>query len=588
MKKYILVVIFMVSTLQVFSQKKSKKLPKKNDSINEVINVVTSYTPTIADAFKIKKNPRVLLSNNTKKQQLSYSIFSAPVASTFIPKSGVVKGIDLGQKERLFDNYIAVGYGNFNTPFLEAFLHQNRKFESEYGLYLKYTSSEDGIETTSLNNGYSDVSLGAYYRKEERIFVWKIGGSIQQQKYNWYGLPAIPFDDQSINAIAEKQTYRFYELESELIFEDSYFSTVKASLSFFDDFFGSKEISFSLNPNFKLPLDRINRSFKDLKLHTSIHYLQGEFEQNYMDESNITYSFFKLGIHPIYKIDWKRFNIKLGSKVYLNFDLENSLTDILAYPDVQITYPIISDLITIYMGAGGDLHTNSFQSITKENPFVSPTLFLTQTNEQYNLFGGINGKFSSNVSFKVKASYKSNEDQVLFVRNNSKSDGVFNTSTSLLGFQYGNSFNVFYDDISSLSIFTEIEVAINNGFTIGGNLQSNSYTTTFQQEAWNLPKLEGSIYGNYKDDQWYGTANIFFVGERKDLFYSGIFPSTTAGMQSLEAFVDVNLNGGYHFNDYFSAFVKLNNILGSNYERYANFNVQGFQALAGITYKFDF
>ena len=97
MKKYILVVIFMVSTLQVFSQKKSKKLPKKNDSINEVINVVTSYTPTISDAFKIKKNPRVLLSNNTKKQQLSYSIFSAPVASTFVPKSGVVKGIDLGQ-----------------------------------------------------------------------------------------------------------------------------------------------------------------------------------------------------------------------------------------------------------------------------------------------------------------------------------------------------------------------------------------------------------------------------------------------------------------------------------------------------------
>ena len=268
--------------------------------------------------------------------------------------------------------------------------------------------------------------------------------------------------------------------------------------------------------------------------------------------------------------------------------MENSLTDILAYPDVQITYPIISDLITIYMGAGGDLHTNSFQSITKENPFVSPTLFLTQTNEQYNLFGGINGKFSSNVSFKVKASYKSNEDQVLFVRNNSKSDGVFNTSTSLLGFQYGNSFNVFYDDISSLSIFTEIEVAINNRFTIGGNLQSNSYTTTFQQEAWNLPKLEGGLYGNYKDDQWYGTANIFFVGERKDLFYSGIFPSTTAGIQSLEAFVDVNLNGGYHFNDSFSAFMKLNNILGSNYERYANFNVQGFQALAGITYKFDF
>jgi len=52
--------------------------------------------------------------------------------------------------------------------------------------------------------------------------------------------------------------------------------------------------------------------------------------------------------------------------------------------------------------------------------------------------------------------------------------------------------------------------------------------------------------------------------------------------------VDVNLNGGYHFNDFVSAFIKLNNVLGTDYERYANFNVQGFQVLAGATYKFDF
>jgi len=28
--------------------------------------------------------------------------------------------------------------------------------------------------------------------------------------------------------------------------------------------------------------------------------------------------------------------------------------------------------------------------------------------------------------------------------------------------------------------------------------------------------------------------------------------------------------------------------LGTDYERYANYNVLGFQALAGVTYKFDF
>ena len=287
-------------------------------------------------------------------------------------------------------------------------------------------------------------------------------------------------------------------------------------------------------------------------------------------------------------MNWNKLNIKLGTKIYLTSDIENSLTDILAYPDVEISYPLISGLLNLYTGAGGDLHMNSFQSFSEQNPFVSPTLFLTQTNEQYKVFGGITGTVSSNISFNLKASYKSDEDHALFVRNNSKSNGVFNATTSLLGYEYGNSFNVFYDDISTLSIFGEIEIAATKRVVIGANIQSNSYTTTFQQEAWNLPKLEGAIFGKYKNDKWYANANIFFVGERLDVNYNGTFPSTISNIQSLEAFADINLNGGYHFSDFFSAFIKLNNILGTDYERYANFNVQGFQALAGITYKFDF
>ena len=588
MKTYILVVILMVSTLHVFSQKKSKKGVKNKDSIIEVINVVTSYTPKISDAFKLKKSPKIILSENTKKKKLSYAIFSAPVASTFVPKSGVVKGIDVGIKERLYDNYLALGFGNYTTPYIEVFLHQNRKYETDYGVYLNYISSENSIKNTSLNTGYSTLNLGGYYMKKAQNFSWKIGGNVQQQKYNWYGLPAITFDQESIEEIAEKQAYGFYELEGELVFEDSYFSTIKTSLSLFDDLFGSKEIGFTLKSNFNFPLTRINRNLKDLELQTSIHYLQGEFQQNYLNEATSNYRFFNVGIHPIYRINWNKLNIKLGTKIYLTSDIENSLTDVLAYPDIEISYPLISGLLNLYTGAGGDLHMNSFQSFSEQNPFVSPTLFLTQTNEQYNLFGGITGTVYSNISFNLKASYKSDEDHALFLRNNSKSNGIFNATTSLLGYEYGNSFNVFYDDISTLSIFGEIEIAATKRVVIGANIQSNSYTTTFQQEAWNLPKLEGAIFGKYKNDKWYANANIFFVGERLDVKYNGTFPSTISNIQSLDAFADINLNGGYHFNDFFSAFIKLNNILATDYERYANFNVQGFQALAGITYKFDF
>jgi len=584
MKKYSFVLILIMSLGQVFSQKK----PKKKDSIVEVINVITSYTPTISDAFKIKKTPKIILSNTISKKKLSYSIFSAPVASTFVPKSGVVKGIDVGKKERLFDNYLALGFGNYTTPFIEFFLHQNRKFETDYGIYLKYTSSENGVKNTFLNNEFSTLNLGGFYLKEERGFTWKIGGNMYQKQYNWYGLPNISFDNNIINSIAAEQTYGFYEVESEVVFEDSYFDNIKGALSLFDDKFGSKEVGFLLKPSLKIPLGFISKNLSELELQTNINYLQGEFEQNYLNNSNIKYSFFNLGIHPVYRVNWNKLSIKLGSKIYLTSDIENSLTDILAYPDIEITYPVITNLINFYAGAGGDLYMNSFQKFSEQNPFVSPTLFLTQTNEQYNLFGGINGTISSNISFNVKASYKSDEDHALFVRNNSKSNGVFNASTSLLGYEYGNSFNVFYDDISTLSIFGEIEIDASKRFSIGATIQTNSYTTTFQQEAWNLPKIEGTIYGKYKNNNWYANANIFFVGNRMDVQYNGTFPSTIASIESLDAFTDMNLNGGYHFSDFFSAFVKLNNILGTDYDRYANYNVLGFQALAGITYKFDF
>ena len=584
MKKYSFVLILIMSLGQVFSQKK----PKKKDSIVEVINVITSYTPTISDAFKIKKTPKIILSNTTSKKKLSYSIFSAPVASTFVPKSGVVKGIDVGKKERLFDNYLALGFGNYTTPFLEFFLHQNRKFETDYGIYLKYTSSENGVKNTFLNNEFSTLNLGGFYLKEERGFTWKIGGNMYQKQYNWYGLPNISFDNNTINSIAAKQTYGFYEVESEVVFEDSYFDNIKGALSLFDDKFGSKEVGFLLKPSLKIPLGFISKSLSELELQTNINYLQGEFEQNYLNNSNIKYSFFNLGIHPVYRVNWNKLSIKLGSKIYLTSDIENSLTDILVYPDLEITYPVIPNLINFYAGAGGDLYMNSFQKFSEQNPFVSPTLFLTQTNEQYNLFGGINGTISSNISFNVKASYKSDEDHALFVRNNSKSNGVFNASTSLLGYEYGNSFNVFYDDISTLSIFGEIEIDASKRFSIGATIQTNSYSTTFQQEAWNLPKIEGAIYGKFKNNNWYANANIFFVGSRMDVQYNGTFPSTIASIESLDAFTDMNLNGGYHFSDFFSAFIKLNNILGTDYDRYANYNVLGFQVLAGITYKFDF
>ena len=71
MKTYILVLIILISSLNAFAQKKSKKPLKNKDSIVEVINVVTSYTPTISDAFKVKKIHELLSVEIQKRKNLT-------------------------------------------------------------------------------------------------------------------------------------------------------------------------------------------------------------------------------------------------------------------------------------------------------------------------------------------------------------------------------------------------------------------------------------------------------------------------------------------------------------------------------------
>ena len=142
--------------------------------------------------------------------------------------------------------------------------------------------------------------------------------------------------------------------------------------------------------------------------------------------------------------------------------------------------------------------------------------------------------------------------------------------------------------MKTTSIFVELEYIFNEDLLFSSQVQYDNYTTTNAQEIWNLPSLQSSFSAKYKVEKWYATANIYHVDERADTLYEAQFPSNTIGINTLKSFVDVNLSGGYHFNDQFSTFLRLRNILNKQYQRFANFDTQGFQVLGGITYKFDF
>lgn len=587
MKKHVwLLVMFTITIVNA-----QEKTTKANDTIKtEVVKVVTSYVPKITDAFKIKQKPVITHTKETEKKKLDYQIFSVPVASTFIPKSGTLKKIDLGKRERLYANYLSAGFGNTVTPFVEGYFRRSMSHDSELGAYARFIMSLDPVQNTRLSSTYYNLDLDITHQQTERYFTWEAGLNLERNKYNWYGLPSnINFTDRVIDAIEEDQTYGYYNLFGSIDFDESYIDKANGSLSFFSDSYSSAEFSINLGTDFKFPLDQINRSLNDLSLHTSLNYIGGKFDKSYEDQNKVNYSFFTAGLHPMYKFDIKDLAVKLGGKVYFSLDIENNANQFFVYPDIELSYPIVKDFANVYVGATGGLHNNSFKNFSDDNPFVSPTLNVLQTNEKYNAFAGVRGKMGQQFSYNLKGSYANIENQPFFNLNYSKSDGNRTTGSNafiLFGYEYGNSFRVIYDDIKRVSIFGEVAFEGIKDLTIGANIEVNQFTLTNSEYAWNTPKVKGEIFGTYKVEKWYAGANFFFTGARKGVQYDG--PAATPYTSiDLKSYIDINFNGGYQFHDDFSVFLNLKNVLNNSYQRYTNFGVQGFQAMAGLTWKFD-
>ncbi|WP_254712417.1 TonB-dependent receptor [Polaribacter sp. BM10] len=585
-KGFLLIIVILV----VFSANSQEK---KKDTVveTEVVNVVTKYNPKIADVKKIKNNPTIQLLKKSDKKKLKYSIFSAPVASTFIPKTGVVKGINVGVKERVYNNYFAAGIGNYISPYAELFIYHNTRFNDEYGVHATFNSSEENIKDTKLNSTFLNFKSSTYFKKEERYFDWKVGLDVERNHYNWYGLPTdILYSEAVINGIEEDQNYTYFKTTGHFKFHDSYIDYGNITASYFTDKYNSSEIYASFNTKLDFPLDFINYNLNTISFDAGVEVLNGNFTENYNNSDGINYNIITAKLIPEYKHEFGNLLLKASLRTFVSVDTENDITNFFMFPDLFLQTPIYKQYVNIYTGLTGNLETNTYKKFTEVNPYVSPSLFITQTAESSNIFLGLKGNLTKSISYNIKASVVKEEDKPLFLRNNTKSNG---NSTSfngkeLKGYEYGNSFTIFYDDVKSNTIFAEFEYLFNKNLTFSTQVEAKNYTTLNALESWNLPSLQGAFLAKYKKTKWYATANIFYVDERMDALYNAEFPSSLSGIQTLDPFVDVNLDGGYHFNDKFSAFLKLNNVLNTNYQRFANFNTQGFQALAGFTYKFDF
>ncbi|MNF28691.1 hypothetical protein D3C84_93760 [compost metagenome] len=562
---------------------------KKQENIGtEVVNVVKPYTPTISDAFKVKETPSLDDEGNAKKEVIKYTIFSFPVASTFTPSKGKAEGIEKSKQEKLFKNYATFGGGNYGTLNAELFVTENiDKYGYVAGVF-RHLSSQGGIKDVELDDAFFDTSIEMTYGSNDKDMSWNVDLGYQNQIYHWYGLPTgfgntlTPEDRTAlIGGIDSQQSYSNIALGGKVSFDESIFNEASLKFNHFSDAFGSSENRFYVKPSFQLDVME-----ESIKTNVIVDYLGGSFDKNYWNTNteSIKYGFTNFGIAPSFEMQEDDWTVHIGMGIFYSLDNQNNDNKFLLYPQINASYKVVGDLMIFYAGAEGDLEQNSYMDFVNENPFVSPTLYITPTDKKYDVFAGLKGKFADNVSYNVRASYLNESNKALFKSND------FTENSANEDYAYGNSLQVVYDDMKTLSFFGELKADFTEDVSFGINGTFNSYTNDVQQEAWNLPTIKLNSTLDYAiTKKWFAGFDVFYVGERKDQkLNTDIIYVVAPSPITLESYFDVNAHVGFKYSERLTAFLRANNITNNGYEKWLNYPVQGFQVVLGANYKFDF
>ncbi|MBI6121076.1 TonB-dependent receptor [Salegentibacter maritimus] len=548
---------------------------------SETVTVVKPYTPTVKDANKIKQTPSRSDSVRTQKRPVKYSIFSVPVASTFTPAKGRATTLKRERRIKVYDNYASLGFGNYGNLLAEFYSNLEVNRSDNFGVYVSHNSSQGGIKDVILDDKFYDTELNLSYNSKNRDLGWKteIGG--RHQLFNWYGLPlSEDFSNDELNAIDPSQNYFSVYAGGEIELYDSFFDNASAKFRHTGDSYSTSENHFNASGNFEV-------NIADELITTNIYadIVQGEMGEQFLASENYNYAFMNFGINPSLLILRDDLTLDLGVAFFYSQDVENSDGNFYIYPKITASYRLGGDYFTPYAGLEGGLQQNTYFKFVQENPYVSPSLEVKPTDNEYNAYVGAKGKLSNAVSYNFKTGYQSQFNKALFKRNPQANTLITEN------YAFGNSFEMVYDDVNTLSVAGELNVDVNQNFRLGINAEYFNYNTDDEAEAWNLPDFKASLNADYQiSEKWFAGANLFYVGERYD--QERVVAITTGEPSlntiSLDSYFDVNANLGYRFNDRLSVFVKGSNLLNNDYQRWTNFRVQGLQLLAGATYKFDF
>lgn len=452
-----------------------------------------------------------------------------------------------------YRGYVSLGYGNYSTPYLEAFITSKQDKKKLIGAHALFNKSGKGpVDGENSGGGTSGVSAFVQTFSKEISFNGNIG--FQNRSTHFYGYPegtdvkrdtiiqAFSIFDLGLSIANAKNSDFAYQLGGNFSHLSDKFKAAESAVDF--NFKSSYKISDDQSIFAGATYSILNRKDEGV-----------EAKSRNLFQANGYYSFY-----PV-----EKFKLQIGAVVALENDTIDSKS-FHFYPDVRATYPL-NDVVDFVGSLSGGMEKVSLQSLANENMWLAPAVALSHTNKLIDLQAGLRAKLGSHVLAGAGVSIAKIRNMYFFM--NDPIDA--------------SKFQVAYDKGTVDRINLYASLLYTHAEIVRVSLQGDyfGYNTDEIAEAYHKPGYRvtfGSSYNLFKKLIF----NLDMIAQGNMKAYDFASSKTV----NLDPAFDLNLRTEYLVSDKFSAFVELNNILGNKYPVFMNYPVRGFQAMVGITWKF--
>ena len=529
---------------------------------DEKVTVIGSYEPSISDAYKINLNPKIA-DTTVEKPKLSYSIapklFYAKYEVEPIQAAKVASDKTL---DKLYKNYIRLGFGNYYTPYAEFYANSLRSKDYSLGVAFLHHSSSGHIKDYAFP-GFSRNRFSIDGKKFYRKSLLQGDFKYQRDVNHYYGY--MPVDSTEKSKKDLKQRYNLAETGIRYQSNNLDSNHLNYNFTLGHYYFGNIDKSTENNIRFTAELDKNLGLFKftdnqTIGLYTDID-LYFDHDSLFDENSNI------INFKPFISTSFDQYEIYLGLKATSYADSSSKFR---IFPDINAKLTIIKDVLIVYAGITGDVEHTGLRTLCETNPFVKSIVPLSLTIDEFRFYGGFLSSLSKYIDFSANIA-SSNMSQMPFY--------VTDTSNHL-----GNEFTVIYDDVNMMNLHAELVFHKDKKWKCALKGNWNQYAPSTESEAWQKPGYDLWLSLGYNiQDKINLNCDIYAVGNS----YAKTFDSATNVVPAdISAYADFNLEVEYRYTKILSGFIRFNNIGASRYYRWYNYPLYRFNLLAGITYSF--